>query len=77
MHSSVREGGGVTGQVAGDLGGISIEQINTIKVILGLSRTDSSAVTVPTLVLSARQVALHKRLDRVLRDVETKSTDLA
>ena len=54
MHTSVREVGGVTGQVEGDIGGLSIKQINAIKAMVSLSRTDSSAVTVPTLTLSAR-----------------------
>ena len=72
-----REGGGVAGQVAGNLEGLSIKQTNVIKAILGLSCIDSSAATGPSRVLSARQLALDERLDRVLRDVVIKSTDLA
>ena len=53
---------------AGD-GSLTNDQINTIKAISGFSRTNSSADTVPSLMLSARQVALDKRLDRVFRDM--------
>ena len=65
------------GHDAGNLECLTNVHINAIKAILGLSRTASSADSVPSLVLSARQVELNKRLDRVLRDVEAKSTDLA
>ena len=66
LHTLVSEGRDVIGLDAGDLVRLSNDQINAKKAILGLSRTNSSADTIPSLVLSARQVALDKRLDRVL-----------